>query len=101
MIICFLDGSLVVMLNLGLPFDFILLMTLCISIILSEDSLGKTSLILMISLISPLEAYTYAIRNIDTLIISDNNSLECIVQEYTCTLESIWYKNLKVTKITK
>lgn len=56
MIICFLDGPLVVMLNLGLPFGPILLVTLCISIIFSEDSLGKASLI---SLISPLETCAY------------------------------------------
>jgi len=43
----------------------------------------------------------YVIRNINTLSIPDINSLELIVQEYTSALELIWYKHLKVVKITK
>ena len=58
-ILCFLDELLVVMLNLGLSFGPILLVMLYILIILLEDSLGKAFLILMISLILPLEACVY------------------------------------------
>jgi len=38
----------------------------------------------------------HAITNINSLIIPNINSLELIVQEYTCTSEFIWYKHLKL-----
>lgn len=45
MIICFLESPLVIMLIFGLLFWFELFMTLCISDILSKESLGNASLI--------------------------------------------------------
>ena len=48
MIICFLESPLVIMLIFGLLFWFELFMTLCISEILSKESLGNASLILNI-----------------------------------------------------
>ena len=55
MIICFLKESLVVILSFSLPFSLVLLVTLWILIILSEDNLGKVFLILIISSIFLLE----------------------------------------------
>ena len=40
-------------------------------------------------------------RNINTLNISDKNSLECIVQKYTKLLESTWFKYLCLVNITR
>ena len=50
-IICFLERLLMVMLSFGLFFNSLLLVILWILMILSNNSLGNTSLILIISLI--------------------------------------------------
>ena len=39
--------------------------------------------------------------NVNTLNISDKNSLKCIVQEYMDLLESIWFKHSYLVNITK
>lgn len=57
--ICFLDGPLVIILTLNLLFWFVLFIMLCISMILSDEISGKVFLILIISLILSLKTCVY------------------------------------------